>query len=111
MFNSKTLPFEEINAHQAAQKIKTGKPVVIDVREPYEFAQGHIEGARLMPLGNLMAHLDEIGSKEQELILVCRSGSRSSFAAQQLSSLGYKKIYNLSGGIVSWMLTGMPTAR
>ncbi|NWJ46977.1 MAG: rhodanese-like domain-containing protein [Chloroflexi bacterium] len=111
MFSYKALPFEEITPQQAEQRMKNSKSLVIDVREPYEYAQGHIEGSKLLSLGNLTANIHELCSKDQEIILVCRSGSRSGFAAQQLSAIGYKKVYNLSGGMLSWMRAGLPTTR
>ncbi len=111
MFNFKALPYEEITPQQAEQRMKSGKLMLIDVREPYEYAQVHIEGAKLLPLGKLTAQIQELCEKEQEIIVVCHSGSRSSFAAEQLSNLGYKKIYNLRGGTVGWLMAGLPAIR
>ncbi len=111
MFNFKASPIEDITPQQAEQKMKSGKVLLIDVREPYEYAQVHIDGAKSLPLGKLTAQINQVCEKEQELVLVCQSGSRSSYAAQQLSNLGYKKIYNLRGGTVAWLLAGLPAIR
>ena len=111
LYGNKSLQYEEIIPQQAEQRIKSSRPLVIDVREPYEYAQGHIQGSKLIPLRNLGARLNELGPKEQEIILVCRSGSRSGMAARQLSASGYKKVFNLSGGIVGWLRAGLAIHR
>lgn len=118
MFNNffggatRELPYTDLTPQQADQKRKSSPQVrVIDVREPYEYSESHIPGSKLIPLGQISARLNELGNKEQELIVVCRSGSRSSHAAQQLAGLGYKKISNLQGGMMGWLRAGLPTER
>jgi rhodanese-related sulfurtransferase len=109
---SRELPYTNLTPQQAEQKRKSGEQVlVVDVREPYEYSESHIPGSKLIPLGQLSGRLNELGSKEQELIVVCRSGGRSSQAAQQLVGLGYKKVSNLSGGMIAWLRAGLPAER
>jgi len=70
--------------------------VIIDVREPYEFATGHVKGALNIPPADLMAgtkKLDGI-AKDTEIILYCRSGSRSAVSANILKARGYTNIVN-----------------
>ena len=74
---------------------------ILDVREPAEFTSGHIPGAKLIPLGQLMNRLSEVDRK-QDCIVVCRSGNRSSMACQVLQQNGYEKVYNLMGGMSYW---------
>ncbi len=74
---------------------------IIDVREPSEFSSGHIPGARLIPLGQLSERYKEI-DPHAEAVVVCHSGGRSSVACDYLERLGYKKIYNLLGGMSRW---------
>ncbi len=75
-------------------------PLVIDVRTIGEFRSGHIQGARLIPLGELAQRLNEI-PKDQPVVTVCRSGSRSQMAAKQLKKEGYD-VYNMTGGMMRW---------
>ncbi len=103
---------EEISVQQLAEKRQRNEQVIIvDVREPYEYKEGHISGSKLIPLGQLTQHLNELGDKDQEIIMVCRSGSRSSSASRQLAGLGYKKILNLQGGMMSWQRSGLRVER
>jgi sulfur-carrier protein adenylyltransferase/sulfurtransferase len=71
---------------------------IIDVREPYEYDISNIKGAKLIPLGTLMDHVNELDSSK-EYIVHCRSGARSAKAIRQLQSLGFRKLKNLKGGI------------
>jgi adenylyltransferase/sulfurtransferase len=80
---------------------KKNRPRLIDVREPSEWASGHIEGAQLMPLGTLTARLHELG-RDEDIVLYCRSGARSGRGVEMLRSAGYTKVRNLVGGILRW---------
>jgi rhodanese-related sulfurtransferase len=79
---------------------KPEAPVIVDVREPDEYAEGHIPGSRLIPLGTLPERMAEIPS-EGEVIVVCRSGGRSTAACQHLQAAGYR-VKNLTGGMIGW---------
>lgn len=94
-----------------AKQLLTGKPapILVDVREPVEFQQAHIAGARLIPLGQLGSRLGEIPTDKQVLV-VCQTGSRSGMAARQLAKAGYDVI-NVNGGIMGWMSQGLPLKR
>jgi rhodanese-related sulfurtransferase len=81
-------------------------PFILDVREPYEFASGHIDGAALIPLGQLERRVGEL-SKDTPILCVCQSGSRSSAAAQMLAQAGFDAI-NLRGGMMNWQMAGFP---
>ena len=82
------------------------RPFLLDVRTSGEYEGGHISGAELIPLDELSAKKDRI-PKERQVICICASGSRSSFAARQLSSMGYKVI-NMRGGMDRWIRLGLP---
>ncbi|MDR3577614.1 MAG: rhodanese-like domain-containing protein [Anaerolineaceae bacterium] len=82
------------------------RPFLLDVRTPQEYQGGHINGAELIPLNELPQKMSRI-PKNREIICVCASGSRSSAAANHLSSAGYK-VSNLRGGMMNWMRAGLP---
>ena len=79
---------------------------LLDVREQDEWDAGHIEGAQHIPLGQLAARLGEV-PKEQTVVAVCRSGSRSDRAAKGLRQSGFEA-ENLDGGVTAWSRAGLP---
>jgi sulfur dioxygenase len=82
---------------------------VVDVREPEEFngPLGHIEGARLVPLGSLAARAKELDTA-RPIVTVCRSGARSAQATVLLKQAGFDKVANLSGGMLRWRAQRLP---
>jgi rhodanese-related sulfurtransferase/TusA-related sulfurtransferase len=74
---------------------------ILDVREEAEFMFNHIPGAVSIPLGELEARLSEL-KKEDEIYVICRTGSRSDFAAQKLAQNGFTKVWNVVPGICKW---------
>jgi len=74
---------------------------LIDVREPYEYEIARIEGSRLIPLGELETHVNEL-PRTGALILQCHSGGRSEHAVRMLQAAGFENALNLSGGIDAW---------
>jgi rhodanese-related sulfurtransferase len=78
---------------------------VLDVREPVEWAHGHIEGAVHIPLGELTERLDEVGGGQT--LVVCKVGGRSGQAAAWLLEQGYD-VVNLDGGMLDWKAAGRP---
>lgn len=94
-----------LSAADAKQRLEGVAPLyILDVRQPEEFRNGHIAGATSIPLGELSARLKEL-PKDQEILCVCASGSRSSAATQLLTNEGYKAI-NLRGGMTGWQFSG-----
>jgi rhodanese-related sulfurtransferase len=90
----KTLTQEEFRAgYRKAQ--------LIDVREPEEYAAGHILGARNIPLSQLRMRMKEL-RPDQPIYLYCQSGLRSGRAAQMLYRKGYRDLYHLKGGFKQW---------
>lgn len=81
--------------------------VVLDVREPHEWAEGHIVGAKHVPLGDLMERRAELDPEVQTLV-VCHVGGRSARATAYLVSNGYSAV-NLDGGMIAWQDAGRPT--
>lgn len=85
---------------------------IIDVREPSEFTGelGHIPGAELVPLATLPAQAPG-WPRDQEILVVCRSGGRSALGAGQLHKLGFTHVMNLAGGMMAYGATGLPVER
>lgn len=80
-----------------------GKPIVIvDVREPYEFAEGHIKGAVNIPYGAAKTRLLKELSKNDRIVLVCHAGPMGDELGAMLMNNGYKDVYNLRGGMKKW---------
>jgi molybdopterin/thiamine biosynthesis adenylyltransferase/rhodanese-related sulfurtransferase len=92
----------DIEARQLAEKLYHGEPIhLLDVREPHELEISHLEGADLIPLGQLAARLSELDSAD-EMVVFCKSGTRSARALELLASAGFRKVKNLKGGINAW---------
>ena len=80
---------QKIDAAAAIRLLDAGKAVAVDVREPDEFAVGHIPGAKLLPLGDVLTRAEEVmPDKNAQWLIYCRTGRRSSDAVQKLESLG-----------------------
>ena len=93
---------EKITPADAIRLLDAGRAVAVDVREPDEFAVGHIPGAKLLPLGSVLARAAEVlPEKDAPWLIYCRTGRRSADAVQKLESLGYTNLRDL-GGILSW---------
>jgi len=84
-----------------AHALVTDGAALIDVRSPEEFASGHIEGARNIPVGEIGARASEVGDKEAPVVVYCRSGMRSAQAKSTLVAAGFTQVHNL-GGMSRW---------
>ncbi len=97
-----------VNPEQARKLIDSGSVEVIDVREPAEWARGHIPGARLLELAKVRS---EAASLPREGVLfVCAGGVRSQTAARHALERGVTRVYSLTGGTQSWIKAGLPLA-
>jgi adenylyltransferase/sulfurtransferase len=92
----------DIEVRELAEKLGHGEPIrLLDVREPHELQISRLEGAQLIPLGQLAARLSELDSAD-EMVVFCKSGSRSARALELMVSAGFRKVKNLKGGINAW---------
>ncbi|MFH1176979.1 MAG: SulP family inorganic anion transporter [Acidobacteriota bacterium] len=106
-FRSRPIPAE---AHLSVREVEamcatTSQLTVLDVREAEEFRLGHLPGSRLLPLRSVVAAAGSL-PKDRPLLLICRSGRRSTRAMRMLLDLGFSAVYNLKGGILSWKAAG-----
>lgn len=86
------------------------RPFLLDVREPWEYAEGHLPGAHLVPLGELEERVGEI-PRDRPILSICHSGQRSLAAAVFLLSHGYPDVSNVDGGTAAWLQRGYPIDR
>ena len=96
---------------EAYDEIKAGGDfVLLDTREPHEYAEAHLEGATLVPPTEVVERIDELApDTSQRVIAYCRSGARSARAVHQLQEeLGYDNVVNVDGGILAWQQEGLP---
>lgn len=107
------LPLElppSVDVHTVAS-IKDREDVyLLDVREQWEYDEGHIPGVTLLPMGEVADRLDEIPT-DKEVIVTCRSGNRSGQVTEFLRQNGFDNVHNMDGGIVAWDQAGYEVAR
>jgi adenylyltransferase/sulfurtransferase len=103
-------PVAEISAAELARALGArSELLLVDVREPHEFEKARIEGARLIPLGQLGARLGELAEwKQRRVVMHCHKGGRSAKACAQLRAAGFANVANLTGGIDAWSITVDP---
>ncbi len=101
-----------ISATEAVVLMSRQQPLIIDVREPAEFAQGHLQGARNLPLAELTARLTEIQKFKQKPVLVyCQRGKRSAAACKQLQQAQFTSLYQLEDGLDAWLKANLPVLK
>jgi molybdopterin/thiamine biosynthesis adenylyltransferase/rhodanese-related sulfurtransferase len=99
----------EIDATQARERIESGEPVVVDVREQEEWDEGHIPGAVHVPRGHLESRIERLAPDTgRPVVVYCSAGNRSAFAAKTLAELGYEDVVSLAGGFTDWKRNGFP---
>jgi len=103
-------PFERIDVDKAKAMLDKGDVMLIDVREPQEWAQGRIPNAKLVPLMTLMSNPREV-VPEGHVIFHCAEGIRSALACEVAAAIGRKDIYNMEGGIKAWEAKGYPVEK
>jgi hydroxyacylglutathione hydrolase len=84
--------------------------LLLDVREPHEWAEGHIPGARHLPMRRVLERLDEL-PRDRRLAIACAGGTRSSLVASLLLARGFTEVLNVRGGMAAWAQAGLPVVR
>jgi len=85
-------------------------PLLVDVREPWEFKYCRIDDAMSIPLSELSRRQDEL-PRDRPLVMVCHHGRRSEHAAMILAGAGFSRVYNLQGGVEAWALDVEPAMK
>lgn len=97
----------EISVAQAVAMRNEGA-FILDVRQPEEWQEYHVPGSTLIPLGELEARVNEIPA-DQEIVVVCRSGNRSTTGRDILRQAGFEQVTSMAGGLIDWRANGYPT--
>jgi len=97
----------EISVEEAVAKRDSGA-FILDVRQPEEWNEIHIPGSTLIPLGELATRVDEL-PRDQEIVVVCRSGNRSAQGRDILLDAGFTQVTSMAGGVTQWKAAGYPT--
>ncbi len=95
----------DLTPREVADLHARGTIELIDVREPYEWEAGRIDGARHIPLSQLTDHADTI-SRERPVVFYCRSGGRSGMAMEAFAAAGFDA-HNMAGGLLEWAQAGL----
>lgn len=97
-----------ISPAQLAELLSNSAAQLIDVRDHHEWAAGHVDGSRSVPLEQLRADPERELAPGAPIIFICARGSRSLTAAKLAERLGYETIYNVEGGTAAWARAGLP---
>lgn len=121
--SSSQCTYENVTACQAKNIFEEEDVFLLDVRTPAEFNYSHIEGATLIPLKNVPAHdpvnlsddkllpnrMKELPKdKNTKIVVYCYTGKRAGIASQMIADAGYKRVYNIQGGLTAWVNAGYP---
>jgi rhodanese-related sulfurtransferase len=97
----------EVSVEEAVTKRDAGA-FILDVRQPEEWDEFHIPDSTLIPLGELAARVEEL-PRDQEIVVVCRSGNRSAQGRDILLDAGFTQATSMAGGVTQWRAAGYPT--
>ena len=98
---------DEVDVQTVAEIMNSEDVFVIDVREQWEYDEGHLPGITLIPMNEVPSRLGEIPT-DKEVIVTCRSGNRSGQVTDFLREQGYDNVHNMEGGILAWEAAGLP---
>ena len=102
---------KELFPWDLVERLKDSKVLIVDIREPYEYEAMHIQDSLNVPRGILETACEYdfeetvpelVAAREQDVVLVCRSGNRSIFAAEVMQQMGYRQVYSLKTGLRGW---------
>ena len=96
-----------LSAAELAAYLKTHDPLLLDVREPWEYQRCHIAGSRLAPVGEIPRLLPELPT-ERDIVVICHHGNRSMRVCEYLEQREFTRLINLDGGIDAWAKTVDP---
>ncbi|MEO5589600.1 MAG: rhodanese-like domain-containing protein [Gemmatimonadaceae bacterium] len=95
----------EVSAADSVEALGKGT-VFLDVREPSEYALGHVPGAVFLPRGNLETKVEAAVPRDSRVVIYCASGNRSALAADTMAQMGYSNVASMAGGFWDWVYAG-----
>ena len=103
-------PYWRISLEEAKAMMDSGNAVVIDVRQPDEWASGHVAGATHIPVDDVLARIDELPT-DKDLLFICAMGVRSGLACEMAAAmnLATDRLYNIEDGTPAWIQGNYPT--
>jgi rhodanese-related sulfurtransferase len=104
-------PYNRLDSDEAVAHLDDEDFVFVDVRQPDEYAAGHIKGALFINVDELLARIDEL-PQDKNLMFICALGVRSGLACEMAAAMGYdtEKLYNIEDGTPTWIEKGHPTS-
>jgi rhodanese-related sulfurtransferase len=112
MLNRNAGGVKNIGASEAVLLMSRNKPLVLDVRDATEFAAGHIQGAKNIPVAELLNRIKEIEKfKEKSVLVHCQKGMRAKTACAILRGQQFSQLHNLQGGLNTWVEAKMPLVK
>lgn len=112
MLSRSTAGISVLSVTEAVMLMSRKSALVLDVREPDEFAQGHLQGARNVPLSQLSARLKELEKfRDKPVLVVCERGRRANAAAKLLKAQSFTTLNILKGGMQAWIDAKMPSSK
>ena len=111
LFSNSQTAVQQMSPAELKERLRTKEPLImLDVRTPEEYKhEGHISGARLMPLSVVPVRSNEL-PHDTPIVCVCRSGSRSQVACESLRRQGFTNVANMAGGMLAWRRAGLPVS-
>ena len=102
-------PYARITSKEAHEMVQNGDATVVDVRNPDEWAAGHVDGALWIPVDDIIPRFDELPT-EGNLLFICEVGARSGLAAEYAAAMGADtaRLYNIEDGTPAWIASGLP---
>ena len=103
-------PYSRISSEEAFEMQQSGNSMVVDVRNQDEYESGHVSGAKLIPVDDLLGRIDELPT-DKKLFFICAAGVRSGLACEMAASMGInpENLYNIEEGTPTWIENGYPT--
>jgi phage shock protein E len=103
---------QEISPQEAAAALERGNTLLIDVRDPDEWQEGHIPGAKNFSRGTVELEIEEAAPDlSRRIITHCGGGGRSALTAESLQRMGYTNVKSMVGGFKAWKAAGLPTTK
>jgi rhodanese-related sulfurtransferase len=104
--------YRAVTSREAAELINNIQPLILDVRTPGEYKRGNLESSLLIPVQELQSRWKEISTyKNQDILIYCATGNRSTVASKILIDRGFKRIYNMRYGIKDWLRHQFPVTQ